>query len=912
MQLKQNKATILILCVTILTLLSILAVLFAQIALMNYQATQNYSDTVQARYLAQAGIEYCHAKLRESASKGFFAFQDWQSQDSVRTSLEELKRPSYAQDCHGREDAKCTGEIKIGNEPSFYLCRVTDNSSKINVNEESEELLQATLKVLFDQLSVSDSLADKIVAEREDGYINMEDLQLRLKISEDIWEKISPYLCTHSASESLFDPKTKRLQSFYPININTAEEEVLGAIWANMEGETLEGRRVSLSASKVNILIEAVLAQRPFFTWNDFATFLRSLTSKFSPDEMGLIFANVCPLVLPNTQNPDDHINWPVDRLHLIKYGLACTLYPGGIFHIESRGELIRNKTCKASCQLRASTHVFSHLIHNTQEQFHVNRQISDFPDVVSAVTGPRPIGHLVAKLEDNSYVEQETTPEIQVNPDPNMGVIMRGNGLNNEANLHFLGDEGLTLPDGFDKDEAYATNYYDGKASPIAIQPPMTELPRGTQGSMDFFFKPGPEFDFSKLTPIFRNFSMDEGIATEIYWDSRGYLRAARTLACSKELEVDEIEPKPTKVVIYKGVLRPTGFQEIIKIGTQIYKQNLQSWQQDIYTPLISTISYTEAADPACAADFGYAFASKLYRALAEGTPGQDRISLTMRYSGITVVVFLIYPYFPILIPIPLPIPFIENGLERKLTVTISEYLDVVFEGGPEIYEVQREPDQLSLRSARLYYIPMFSHPNPVSRSEYQLETRLHPNIWYRLGLVWDGIEIKQFSLTSIKRKTDLGQEQKELSDTPLNIWRVLDVTMEHQMEFAAPGTYIYANPLDFARYKNSYFQGRFLLPAWQNPSIANMAVTAFMPKVETESDQLCNVFAFVHDQKKKEWVMNISLRGGLVQNSSKRIQDQLDYLLFLSGNLYLTPVVSEIRARVLHLWRFLDIQEF
>ncbi len=923
---KRQQGAVLFLCVSVLALLSILAITFTNRSLMEMHAAANSIHALQAKFLALAGVEYCNCRLREEASqiardpetweptnkKSTFHFWDWQCPEKTDNwfsdSLENLKLPSYCQILlkSSKEYGKTGREFYIGQNPSFYTCRVVDTNSLININGEYSEVLQKTLQKLFEELKIGNAakIAEDIIKKRKESYYtSLDDVQIALEIEQDVWDKISPYLCTESAQEEIFDPETKELQKYYPVNINAAPREVLMAIFSGLEGKTFEDNRtVSLSEEKVKKLVDAILEGTPrcyFLSWENFAKFLESLPG-FSPEEIALIFSNACPFVLPNHQNPEKHVKWAIDRSQLTKYNIPCTLYPGGFFSIESIGTYVEVDV-QGKSKVSMTMQIFSQFTHRTQEDFHSNRIISDVAgDILQATTGPNPIGHLLAQLEGKDSVTEKTTPNKEIKPHKLNGWIFRANGFNNEASMHFKGDES-SYPEGFDIQENFETNYCDGKKDPVYLSPPLVEEPRGQKVSLSFFFKPGDLFDPQNTTPIFRNFSLDEGIATEIYWDAAGYLRAARTLCCSKDKEYPDPEPRQSKMKIYKGILKPDGFLELSKIGLQLYKENLDSWSVSIGLPPIGSISYSEIADPSFAAEFGYVFATKIYRALAQGLCNKDELPITMKYSSLTLTIFL----YPIVLPpfvMPVPVPVVVNGLERTLVISLSEYLDVVFQNEPEIFEVERPADQLSLRNVSLHFIPPFPHPNPVSRSEFRIEKALEKNIWYRIHLLWDGMEIKQFALSDVEG-TISGKDIPEMCDTPLNVWRITDITMEHQIEFSAPGTYVYTEKLDVARFKNSCFQAKFKIPEYRNPQYGNMVVTKFLPN-SSKSKNLCEVYACLYSDKKNKWYSNYSTQGGLVKEI---LQDstpfpQAEYLLFLSGNLYETPIVPEVRLRILH----------
>lgn len=927
---KHKKGTTLILSVTILSLLSLLGVAFVRISQSSASVAKNVVEMTQAKYIALAGIEYCTAKLRESASQKDYVFNDWECQDPISTPLTLLKYPSYCHSDGGKyavppPTGNYTGTITMAQgtnqeETSFYICRITDNSGKINVKYTEGNTLSAALSSLAEVLDIS--LKEDIIKEiikHQPEYVTLDDVPRLCEIEEKLWQELAPYVCIESYEEKVYVPAlSKNELSILPsVNINVAAREVLLAIWTCNTAKTPKGKAYGFGKAKekkLNKFVENFIEARPFKNWSDLSAFVQDKKNGLKEDEAALMWASICPLWISQEYNPAAHSTWEADRSMLQQSTIPCTLYPGGIFTIESLGLYIHNQQLRSRYQITVTIKIYSQFVHKTQEDFHKNWTQPHSTHLVQAATGPHPVGYEVAKLYGQDDIYERTISGNGATPSSLMGWVERANGANNEANLH---DTTFEMPNQPYLSSEELINYYDGKPGPAYLDPPLTEAPRGVKVSLDFYFKPSLKFgkeddgekDKKEPTAIFRNFSMDEGIATEIYWDPEiKKLRAARTLCCSKEPKIQDPDPRKEKRYIYRGLLNPKGFEEIAKLGLEIYHENLDSWNIPL-TP-VGSISYSEVADPNSAGSFGNALATKIYRSIAAGLPPDQNLTVPMQFSKLWVTVVFV----PIILPpflVPVPIPVITGGHERKLQFCLEDYLDLVFLDGPEIYTIDRPSDQLSLRNVALDLIPPITHTSPVSRTEFQIDQQLKPGQWYRFRMVWDDLEVLQFSIASANGSVN-GQDERNMSDTPLNIWRVTDLTLEHQTEFGASGTYVFANATDLSRFKNSFYQGKFDLPDnVHNPQLANMAVTAFFPTPIGKGAKP-TVYPCIYNPKTKEWQPNISIHGGIVKDITNLVfsDKRLDYMLILGGDMYQTPTVFETRIRLLHWPQWRDIK--
>ncbi|NUM36588.1 MAG: hypothetical protein HUU50_18760 [Candidatus Brocadiae bacterium] len=879
---RKNLGIVIVFCVMALTMVSVIGVFFTKKTLLDRAGSQYVADLTAAKMAAYAGVDYCLVRLRQSCQEGAYAFSDWAAGSSSQPLIS-LAEPSYL-----RGQIKTTqlpilevaysGALREyqNHEATVYTCRITDNSCKININEASTERVQSMVTRLCQQLKIKD-MGSELVSKRGIGYFNIQELKQALAMEDEIFLKIRPYLCTHSYSESVYDPISKNLQPCYPINLNAASREVLLAILIGVTGaKTYDNSTYILGESDAAIIVDAILSRRPFFYWDELANFLRALAEKekkVSPESVSLAFSSMCPLPLPNAQNPNSYVRWSIDRLHLTKYYAPCTLAPGGLFHIETLGLVIQEDKIVAQAFVETDIQVFRQFIHCTQKDFCNGgfnlKAITS--QLVPALSGPNPLYPNNGKSEGGNSIEGDRLPSTY--PHEAYGAISRANGIVSDYNLHT---------------KEMHTNLQDGAlsdAQSLRITP-WIETDNESFDTFALYFKPGPFFNTSQESPIFRNFSfvdqLGRGIATEINWHQEGYISTSRTLC--RPWEVDYYAPRAQEFFVYKGILDPEGNKKIHALAAEIYSQNLEQDGSSIEFYLYSELGTKESVGL-----FAHQLAKAVYGSVAVGYPPDLEIELKMVYHYVELRGFLFFipPVPPLFITVPPTIIWYINdhgSSEKNIVIKLSDYLPLLFPQGFETSKVKRSPFQGSLFDPGLHYLSPFPNPCKLGRSEYRVPVQLEQGKWYRLQLMWNGVEITKLHLVEggtgerhlVEKPTSQingplakwGTEDPNGAASPLSIWRIFDPTMDNIGEFVMQGTYLIADPMDFERYKNSYWQSTFSLPTMKSPILANRLVTAFVPYG-------CKIT-----------IKDISLEG---------------YTLLLSGNPYLTPIVNEVRIRVL-----------
>lgn len=849
---KSWSGIVCVFCVFAIAILSILAVLFCNLSSLDSSACSNYTSYLQAKMVAYAGMDYCSARLIQSSRQivqSNYVFTDWVSLDIPTQTLENLQTPSYRSNFLTIQEKQYhyTGLLGTGLNLSpygLYTCRITDNSGKININGTYNEILAKTLRILFTSLGTQDISAAILLNRGTGSYYSLEDMKQKLALDEETYTKIKPYLCTQGVAEMLFDPATKTRLAYYPININTASPEVLTALLSDISGETTYLPQIFTltyeKAQSMATLIHEKAKITPFLHWQQFADYLKTLI-QFTPQEISLIFANVCPLVLSNSINPDEHVVWAIDRLHLTSYTIPCTLAPSGVFSIETLGILTDGNTVLAKCEMESEVQIFHQTIHNTQQDFYATGPKPAYStSLVYSVTGPSPMLAYSSGLAENPAVPN-------VLPDPNMGFFIRGNGNNREGAYY----QDITA------NPQFTGNYCDGTSEVINLDA-FVEYSPGNPSVQSFFFKPGPLFNPTAVSPIFRNFTFIHpqgvGICTEIIYDPALGVSASRSLAVLEEIA--GLPGSSCKIKSVEGTIRPEGFEELMKMGAEIYQENLGT-----EGAMGAFYYYMETGSKPYIGTFAFNFAKHICMAIAEG---QDHVEVSMPFLGLHfMVVPVVYPLIPY--PIYVPILVEKEETHKILEFDATEYYDMVFESNFKLKEMTKIAERGCLRNIGLVHMPPFDHPYPVSRTEFIAKPLLplQQGKWYRISTVWDGIEIKKMVLVE-DAKAILGQEVLDSRENPLCFWRVIDSTAVGNSQFLANGTYLSAEKMDYLRYKNSYLQNTFILPVLTDPQFAHILVNAFIPLGCQVSVDSCTL--------------------------------ETGYNILLSGNPYLTPVVPEV----------------
>lgn len=321
MKSSKKKGLALIICMSILFGLSSLAVSFVKMTSMNRRATVNFSQIMQAKMVAQAGIDYAIARIASGYEREKF-FEEWQfakaDPDGVNEAL--FNAGLFAEDDVGSGfDVEDVQEILDSdldadtNQPSFrtriagrnvsgsigsdnhtFTLKVIDSSSQINLNSNMTflpDVLNNLSKAVAmrspyinergnDGIGPLKGLGEIIVANRPvEGYTDESQLiglsdGVSIITAEDlayIEDFITTFpsrkkmeknpLFSNIAFSNLGDEKDYKNELRSPININTAPWPVLFAIFSNLRAADMSNepaKQVLRLTNRIKFLEERI------------------------------------------------------------------------------------------------------------------------------------------------------------------------------------------------------------------------------------------------------------------------------------------------------------------------------------------------------------------------------------------------------------------------------------------------------------------------------------------------------------------------------------------------------------------------------------------------------------------------------------------------------------------------------
>lgn len=335
---RRDRAVALVLSLSVLAVLSTLAITFVQLMALERRSARNHVHQVRSRLAAEAGVQSAIGQLK--AHFGTTAYsgpgQAWVMKDAVGTQpdpLTELKdaiHPSFEVGAYagGGELGGLGYSGELSNTPSghrvTWATRVVAESSKINVNAGDlsaaptagyNAKVAAMLNTLGTAMTrnsavpssaVGATLGTRILASRPTGgYTRIEDLRAVLGDAE--YDQVRPFVTT----DSWIDPATvkphpvnsepsadwankKKIRQTWkldvepraPIDVNTAHHSVLVAALTGLAARTVElNRRKTrtvdtppISIALAETIATAIVDRRgsvgPFTTWTEWDEFI--------------------------------------------------------------------------------------------------------------------------------------------------------------------------------------------------------------------------------------------------------------------------------------------------------------------------------------------------------------------------------------------------------------------------------------------------------------------------------------------------------------------------------------------------------------------------------------------------------------------------------------------------------------
>ncbi|MCA8920521.1 MAG: hypothetical protein KDD82_01860 [Planctomycetes bacterium] len=321
---EQEQGFTLLFALGILFLLSTFGVAFYGVMGTERKASAAFTNAVRAQLASKAGIAHALAELRRTSENGHYSdpWNDgWIYQATAPSGLDPLvhdlnllttTQPSYAKapdpaqprnflgDPFVQSSGDVMGSGGTGNDFVVYKLKVKDASCGINMNHEDPVALERMLKNLLQAgLGITDpTVAQTIVAGRPAGGFDSKsalESSFSTHVTPAQWAQLQDWVTVHSWSDhkavrpwNLEGQPEQSLASDprAPINLNTAEEPVLVALFAETTAENELGR-FTIDYDSAVALAAAIVAQRgtgtgtsgftPFRTWNEFETFVDNL-----------------------------------------------------------------------------------------------------------------------------------------------------------------------------------------------------------------------------------------------------------------------------------------------------------------------------------------------------------------------------------------------------------------------------------------------------------------------------------------------------------------------------------------------------------------------------------------------------------------------------------------------------------
>lgn len=422
-RLDRNRAFVLLIVISMISILSILAVTFAMMTRIERHVSSNYVDMIRAKMLATAGVEDAMLRLRTDASRRmydattdpwFYAGTYVAGLPQPATKLDDADWPSYR-----RGTLTVDGQIRgysgalAGTYTQYgdtYALKISDLAGRININGQ-ETNLAAMLNALGRGISALDGKPDPIrgrgatiVSRRNAQFAGsfkaMDDLLGLFTVAE--LNTLRDYITIYSWRDpGVIEPRpqspsTWPLESYdfvppanypgrHPVNVNTAPLPVLFACVAGLSARIVRANSLvnvpAISDPQAIQVVRAIGTARqstPFKTWEGFESWVDRTLTMISQDQRGVINANANPNTRLNKFVPDaigESGGTPfgriADKTDLTFHTTEFCFSSYGWFQIESLGRVLdQNSRTVATAKLRTVVKLFDVLRHTSQRDF--------------------------------------------------------------------------------------------------------------------------------------------------------------------------------------------------------------------------------------------------------------------------------------------------------------------------------------------------------------------------------------------------------------------------------------------------------------------------------------------------------------------------------------------------------------
>lgn len=324
----------LLMALSILALLSILGIAFATNMRIMERTTCNFVYEMQARYLAEGGIDYAIAWLKDDARNNF-VFSGVSADDMLDTAPLNL-----SQDFNLR-------------------VRVIDTARMININNADETLLQCLPG------NIGQETAQDIIERRgtlpEGKYLTKKSICLS-GVGQVTYENIENYITT----DTYIDPNVQTdvadtFLSRSALNINTLVDNVDHETMIRQVLDAVPGFGTGTNSSNVTNVLNALRdnPDKPIESWQEFDSLIDGAAiaagGGYSAEE---IKGFVKDTFNPNRVKPG------------AGYPTEFCFHPGGTYELTSTGSIIKNNLPVASKTISATVKIFDLWNMTTKEQF--------------------------------------------------------------------------------------------------------------------------------------------------------------------------------------------------------------------------------------------------------------------------------------------------------------------------------------------------------------------------------------------------------------------------------------------------------------------------------------------------------------------------------------------------------------
>jgi hypothetical protein len=472
------------------------------VSILRDETRMSETDTrkVQAKYLAEAGIEYATAELTygpEGALSNAYdsSNENWYSSPPSNTNV----------------------TISSSKTGRFYTY-IRDCASQIYVNDTDDH---GRLENLINNLGLylpvgcDGDEGTKIINNRPaGGYITKD--QLRTVLTEAEYNALKNYLAVHSYTDNkVIDPVSgiTVMAERAPINVNTAHLFVLKAVLSGISNGTN-----SITAAEAENLAAHLISGRDYKSRDELYTRLEDAESS------GLIGSGDAALVMaatnPNTDymkcNPNQswrekHLSgagWQaIDKTDITNYTTELCFHSGGYYEINSLAQIVNNATSEtiAEKQVTAIVKIYDVWLQRHQDEFEagVKNNVQTYPEFDPASTTVSAAGFdgqvmlkTLTYAEPSSGIhfranynnEDADSTDNELDAESGQTFLHRFSSPNvNQASVIDTNNPGDLFPDGL-----YPRENEDGLLLTADSSYPSTPSAASrTAGTVEFWFKP-------------------------------------------------------------------------------------------------------------------------------------------------------------------------------------------------------------------------------------------------------------------------------------------------------------------------------------------------------------------------------------------------------------------------------------